>query len=176
MTSPYYDWIIASLKLTAAADPNELSYCQRLDHYSRELHFQSYHHLSRSLRNLPESVLQPLVENLVLILCRVRFPRSGRPYFGGMMYEGLDMRFNTRWIGFDSQSEEVRIPCNFTYEDLLWIKGGNGSYGDYQLHIIERKQELVCVFRQPRVLVMLSEEVAKELFPLRFNRHHRVVD
>lgn len=155
------DRIIASLKLAAASGREPISHCQKLDRYSRELGFQSFFDLKKTLGNTPEVILERSFAGILLEITRLRSPRPGLKYYGGVLGRGLDVLFSSRWVGFDSNRKEIREPAAFSDEDLNWIAEGNGAYGHYKLHIIEMGHEIAALAKQCDILVMFNESVLR---------------
>lgn len=103
--------VIDAVKSLAASDVTpERSHCQMLDFYAKQLGYESFHHFRQFLERLPSDRLGGASLRLMRHICASRTPTLNCAYFEFMELGGGDFAYYSRWLGWDKEGEEVRVP------------------------------------------------------------------
>ena len=103
--------IITAVKNLAASDvTTKRSHCQALDSYAMRLGYESFHHFREYLEQLPSDRLGEASLKLMRHICASRTPTLDCAYFEFLELGGGDFGYYSRWLGWDKEGEEVRVP------------------------------------------------------------------
>lgn len=159
--------------LTRQSHDDGMSYCQRLDHYSRQLGYNSLHHFRKTLPNLSDDQIGNFSTKIMRLACSKALPNPNKPYFEFVAEQGRRMRFYSEWAGWDKRGQEVRVP-----RDL------NGAYSvprlreqlEVPVYVIETDRQLVAWRHRWYGMAYVSEALAREHMKEAFARYEAVFD
>jgi hypothetical protein len=154
--------------LTRLTQDEGLTYCQNLDLNSRDIGFNSFHHLRQSLPNFTDDHIGNISTKLMRRACAVALPAPQKPYYLFVAQPELRMRFFSHWIGWDKRGQEVRTPSHAVFK-----RGGELSNPVY---IIETDRQLVAWRNKWHGVAYVSAEPAHEHFKEAFARKAAIVE
>lgn len=164
--------VIGALKTLASVDrPVGRTYCQALDVYAQQLGYESYHHLSKSLKALPSDRLGKVSLKLMRQICARRLPSSDGSYCSFTAFPDGSFGYYSHWIGWGPEGEEVRVPSPLngrrTAENFR-------QFLDHPIYVVESEKELMAWQWRWLAGAVIPIALAKKFFPGFFNQKHLV--
>lgn len=161
--------VIDSLKNMELADaPDYLSHCQYLKYKAEALGFPSYESFKAYLENPPQDRIEKIHTELMRKICSVRIPKEDKCYVQMISFDDNTLGFQSYWIGWDSQGNEVRVPRG-DYFISDEIKQYREHYSD-PVYVVETKIELVLWQFLWRANAIIPYELAEKTFKSLFNQ------
>ena len=165
--------VIDSLKNMELSDaPEGLSHCQYLKYKAELLGFPSYESFNAYLKNPPQDRIEKIHTELMRKICSVRFPKEDKCYVQMISFNGNSLGFQSHWIGWDCQGNEVRVPRG-DYFISDEIKEYREYYSD-PVYVVETKIELLAWQYLWRAHAIIPYELAKKTFKSFFNQERFV--
>ncbi|MFA1261859.1 hypothetical protein ACDI97_10645 [Xanthomonas axonopodis pv. fascicularis] len=163
--------IVRAFKSGACCMRSEgFSHCKSLERFAKDLGFKSYHAFRRSIEGHGPDKLGVVSVGLMRKICARRSLSPDSEYFEFQVLQS-GIAFYSRWIGWDSSGDEVRVPRRIGGESRIDLLRDNSRNPVY---VIETDLE-ATVWRQLwRSTALLEANVAHRLFPASFNKLHLV--
>lgn len=172
-----YKECLTSLKYLAKLSPNEdKSHCQKLDICSQEFGFNNYLHFKTTLPKLPKDRFGKFSLKLMRKYCEVARPSLDQNYVEFYAAQGrhaAKVSFYSHWIGWDRLGREVREPR--PYDGKASIDGVRELFRD-PVYVVENSRQLLSWLYSWYGTALIPEQLARELFPGKFNRKWQVCD
>lgn len=167
-----YKQVIDSFKSPASIDDGllEFSHCQRLNIKARQLGFQSYVHLRKTLKQLPQDSFASVSLRLMRRICEQKLPTRECRYFEFVpLPKGIG--YYSEWIGWDKNGSEVRVP-----RPLHGMPSVNGlrKAVDFPVYVVESDNEIYAWQNIWKSTAYIPEDLAKRYFARYFNKQHLV--
>jgi hypothetical protein len=159
--------VIDAVKNLASTDPqHDRSHCQALEFHAKQLGFQSFHHLKRSLKRLPSDRIDEVSLKLMRQISLRRIPSLDCDYFEFMAADG-NFGFYSYWIGWNKRGEEVRVPRPLTGPATA---AGLRKNADFPIYVVESDKELLAWRYNWLSTALIPEQLARRFFPFSFNK------
>ncbi|EGQ9065139.1 hypothetical protein WD347_004562 [Vibrio parahaemolyticus] len=167
-----YQDIVAGVKAAAKTNRSEdYSHCQLLNLYSRNLGFQSFHHLQTSLKTIPNDNFGQISTKLMRKVCASKLPSQDSSYFEFWCHADGSISFYSYWIGWDRFGKEVRVP-----RPLIGLSSVKGlrEQNDAPVYVLESSKEVLAWKYGWKGTAYMPESIAREYFAFSFNKDHLV--
>ncbi|ATP10101.1 MULTISPECIES: hypothetical protein [Aeromonas] len=167
-----YQDIVAGVKAAAKTNPIEnYSHCQLLNLHSRNLGFQSFHHLQSSLKAVPKDNFNQISTRLMRKVCASKLPSQDSSYFEFWCHADGSFSFYSYWIGWDRFGKEVRLPRPLI--GLTSVKGLRKQV-DSPIYVLESTKEILAWMFGWKGMAYIPESIARKYFAFHFNKNHLV--
>lgn len=166
---------IQSIKcLARSSTTKDTQHSQLLDLYSRELRFNSYAHLYKTLENIPPNNRAKEYSLFMRKYCQIATPKQGSCYYefhAGKVSHSVGYSFFSSCIGWDSLGREVRVPCPVNSQK--WVNTLREVCSN-PIYVIENHRQLWCWLYRWHGIAIIPEYLSKKSFPDAFNRRNLV--
>ncbi|HEY0681803.1 MAG TPA: hypothetical protein VGD45_05710 [Steroidobacter sp.] len=164
--------VISALKnFTSNERPAGRTYCQALDVHAQQLGYQSYHHLTRSLNQLPSDKLGKYSMRLMRRICARRLPSQDCSYCSFTAHRDGSISYYSHWIGWDQEGCEVRVPSPL---DGKRVTEKFRQSLDHPIYVLETPKELLAWHWSWFAGAVIPEPLAKDMLGSLFKQEHLV--
>lgn len=167
-----YQEVINAVKgLAKSNHSKDITHCQLLALYSKNLGFQSYTHLTNSLTGMSSDDLFNVSLKLMRQICSNRLPTVESNYYEFWSFTDGGFGYYSHWVGWDSKGQEVRVPRPLIATPTVI---GLRKDSDNPIYVVESEKEVICWRHKWKGIALIPEALAQECFKLSFEQRVRV--
>jgi hypothetical protein len=158
--------------LVRQSQDDGMTYCQRLDHHSRQIGYTDFHHLQKALSNLSDNQIGNISTRLMRLACCKALPKPNKSYYEFIAQHERRMRFYSSWAGWDKRGQEVRVPRGLDgYHTVPRLR----ELLTAPVYVIETDRQLVAWRNKWCGMAYIPASLAREHMKEAFARYEAVV-